>query len=343
MLKNWMNDPESEIILSFRSGGIKIYSLIALFQIIDKLELRESISEIWGSSMGSLIGYLYSIGLSYEQIEMIAFEHYRETYGQNLPARYPERIMKNLLFGGKERSEGLIELKEQIKFYIANAHYKADKNGHSKQIPSYALSTNLRTKEAYGLSLTEAVKPELKGFMRRAKPHEGVLASSAVPMLLAPVKIHSYDNHESDLWVDGYLSEDAPMLIPYQKWKVERKMGSSRKSKLKILAVTIDDNAKSNSLAEKLFEGFIDRAGITHNPFQIINTTFDIRANNIKRHLNKKEGVEVIDLKVPVPRGSLLDLKHIPDFVRAGRREILGSLKLFDEENKEKDNTKEAI
>ena len=60
---DWCKDEDSEIILSIGSGGLKIYSFVALLKIIDLLELRDNINEIWGSSMGAVLSYLYGIGL----------------------------------------------------------------------------------------------------------------------------------------------------------------------------------------------------------------------------------------------------------------------------------------
>ena len=74
----------------------------------------------------------------------------------------------------------------------------------------------------------------------------------------------------------------------------------------------------------------MDEWGLEVSPTDVINTTFEVRNNSLKRYISLDERVEILDIKIDVEQGSILNLETIPKFLIGGRRKVFSVLREFE-------------
>ena len=205
-LKNNKNKDDLKVALVLSGGGIKGYAHLGVLRVLERENIK--IDYITGTSIGALVGTLYSIGYSIDDIEkvldIINVENFLETGSDttNLPLDKKESLKKYSLYvnfdnelnfslpkGLKGNRETYLVVKNLLKNY-ANI-----KNFDDFPIPLRIIATNLNTGETKAFS---------KGDISKI-----LIVSMAIPTIFEPVEI------DGNTYVDGLVSRNLPVEEAY--------------------------------------------------------------------------------------------------------------------------------
>jgi NTE family protein len=191
--------PKVALVLS--GGGAKGFAHIGVIKELEKAGIKPDI--ITGTSMGSIVGALYSIGYTVEQMEQIAIHSdWDNIISNKLPFNkvaieekpYDSRYFAEFGFEDKQIQlpKGMIEGKElalMIDKLTIPAHGIND--FHDFPIPFACVATDITNGEAVVLD--------------KGNINEALRASMAIPSVFTPVKI------DGRLLVDGGLVRNFPV------------------------------------------------------------------------------------------------------------------------------------
>lgn len=200
------NLKDLKIGLALSGGGAKGYAHLGVLKVLERENIK--IDYISGTSIGALVGTLYSIGYSIEEIEEVLDELNLENFwqsGSNLSdlsiekkeslkkysfyVKYDENFKYSLPKGLKDTETMYLELKKILK------GYKDIESTKDLPIPIKIIATNLNT------GSSEAIE---KGDLARI-----LTASMAIPAILEPVEING------NPYVDGLVSRNLPVQDAY--------------------------------------------------------------------------------------------------------------------------------
>ena len=194
------------VALVLSGGGVKGYAHLGVLRILEKENIK--IDYITGTSIGALIGTLYSIGYSIDEIEkvldIINVENFLETGSDitNLSLDKKESLNKysfyvsfdnELNFSLPKGLKGTGETYLVVKKLLKN--YESIKNFDDFPIPLRIIATNLNTGETKAFSKGDIAKI--------------LIASMAIPTIFEPVEI------EGNIYVDGLVSRNLPVEEAY--------------------------------------------------------------------------------------------------------------------------------
>ena len=205
-LKNNKNKDDLKVALVLSGGGIKGYAHLGVLRVLERENIK--IDYITGTSIGAIIGTLYSIGYSIDDIEkvldMINVENFLEAGSDdtNLPLDKKESLKKYSLYvsfdnelnfslpkGLKGTGEAYLVMKKLLK------NYAGVKNFDDFPIPLRIIATNLNTGETKAFSEGDIAKI--------------LVASMAIPTIFEPVEIGG------NIYVDGLVSRNLPVEDAY--------------------------------------------------------------------------------------------------------------------------------
>ncbi|MEO5968505.1 MAG: patatin-like phospholipase family protein [Bdellovibrionia bacterium] len=326
-LKQWFQTPDTRIILCIGSGGMRMYGATALLKILDLLDIRSNIHEIWGSSGGSLVAYPYSEGVAPQWIEQIGYDFYNN--------RYPEINLTGLHFRTflnlgrqafqilKDLKPGIINFQKSLKIAVDEAVLKKDKL--KKKIPFYAISTSTRGHTFSVLTEEENIEKYHGDFLCKCKSLQAMAASAAIPIIFKPELIQM-PKGTMEYWLDGYLNEEIPLVSPYHKWQLDRKnRPDTTPKKLKIFYIDLGmrcseleflRKSKNASLVGKKMKGIAS----------FIDKVLDYRLDQVVKILNSVESVEVVGVRVELGMLGVLDTRTIPLIIQRSREFFTRSL-----------------
>ena len=205
-LKNDKNKNDLKVGLVLSGGGIKGYAHLGVLRVLERENIK--IDYITGTSIGALVGTLYSIGYSVDDIEKVLdkinVKNFLETGSDitNLPLDKKESLKKYSLHvnfdnelnfslpkGLKDSNEAYLIIKDLLK------NYGNIKNFDDFPTPLRIIATNLNTGETKAFSEGDIAKI--------------LTASMAIPTIFEPVEINGA------LYVDGLVSRNLPVEDAY--------------------------------------------------------------------------------------------------------------------------------
>ena len=206
-LKNNKNKDDLKVALVLSGGGVKGYAHLGVLRVLEKENIK--IDYITGTSIGALIGTLYSIGYSIDEIEKflddINVSSFLETVtdNTNLSLEKKESLKKysaylsfdnelNFSFpkGLKGTGEEYLILKKIL------GKYEYMDSFDNFPIPLRIVATNLNTGETKAFSKGDVAKV--------------LIASMAIPSIFEPMKI------DGEIYVDGLVSRNLPVEEAYE-------------------------------------------------------------------------------------------------------------------------------
>lgn len=200
------NTEDLKIGLALSGGGAKGYAHLGVLKVLERENIK--IDYISGTSIGALVGTLYSIGYNIEEIEKILdrlnIENFWES-GANLSdlsiekkeslkkysfyVKYDENFNYSLPKGLRDTETIYLEVKKLLN------NYRDYEDTSKLPIPVKIIATNLNT------GASEALE---KGDLAKL-----LTASMAIPALLEPVEIDGVP------YVDGLVSRNLPVQDAY--------------------------------------------------------------------------------------------------------------------------------
>ena len=205
-LKNDKDRNDLKVALVLSGGGAKGYAHLGVLRVLEKENIK--IDYIAGTSIGALVGTLYSIGYSIDEIEkvldIINVENFLETGSDttNLPLDKKETLKKYSFYINFDNElnyslpKGLRET-EELYLVVKNLlkNYENTKNFNNFPIPLRVVATNLNTGETKSFSEGDIAKI--------------LTASMAIPTIFEPVEVNGA------LYVDGLVSRNLPVEEAY--------------------------------------------------------------------------------------------------------------------------------
>jgi predicted acylesterase/phospholipase RssA len=327
-LKKRLRDKRSRVVLSLGGGGLRLFAHASVMKILDLLDARQHIDEIWGCSGGAIAGLVYSMGVAPDLIEKEGYDLYNERYNFILsPSKL--QVLKNitsdwLLSSNPFTLKGFMDIQKSLQESIARLA-----EGRKIQIPFYSIAYNLHEKCNEILTPTQFKKSDYNGLMHRTEAIDAVLASSSIPILYVP-RIIKRGKTEC-LYVDGGTAEEVPLVSVYKKWKIDRAKKMTDKKKLFVLAVNLFPQVSGwrifrNRMFRKL--PFIDVLKWSSHVADLI------RRARIEDHLHvlrEDPNVEVWELVLPVKGLGVLDPKEIPRIITGAHNSFIQQLLALDE------------
>ena len=205
-LKNDKDRNDLKVALVLSGGGAKGYAHLGVLRVLEKENIK--IDYIAGTSIGALVGTLYSIGYSVDEIEKVLdnlniesfLESGSDLTGLDLDKKetlkkysfyinFDNELNYSLPKGLRETEELYLVVKNLLK------KYENIKNFDSFPIPLRVVATNLNTGETKSFSEGDIAKI--------------LTASMAIPTIFEPVEVNGA------LYVDGLVSRNLPVEEAY--------------------------------------------------------------------------------------------------------------------------------
>ncbi len=307
-LRSLFQRPDTKVVLSLGSGGIKLFAHAPVLRLLERLGCAEHIDEIWGSSGGAVVGLLYSQGLSPHAIEQTGYDLYTGRYDLAIqPSRFAllrQLLRDALLPSPSAESAGFVDLTGALSRLLD--HYCASRQPGR---PFYCLAFNLT--ECREEVLTPGPVPaHLEELVVRTEAREAALASAAVPLLSVPRRVERDSGAVS--YVDGSTLEDVPLYSIARKWDLDRRAGAEMRSHLVILYVKLTQTVSQ-------YRSFSGRIG----KIRLLQTV--AAAGIQKMHerdvdlLSRRPDVRLLRLQLSEGSPDFFDLRRIPAFIRTAK------------------------
>ena len=327
----WFEDPDADVILCLGGGGVKMFAATAFLKIIEALNLKPCIKEVWGSSMGGILGYAFAGGVAPSIVEQWGYDFYNDQISK---ARLNQSIWQVLgrmirlrLNGNENKMEGLVSL-ESILGHVIDDCIDAWNHSNNK-IPFYCAATNVGEMKVFGLSVNGAVPENCEHFIKAMEPKAAICATASIPFLFSAHRnIKEGDTY--DEWLDASLGEDVPISFAYQKWRNK----TDRAKKLKIFYVDSGSKISDFELFRD-FEKFLKPFGISDFPWRLVDLMFSSRLHNMKNVLSVHDDVELLGFNLDLEDLSILEMDCIPKLFLDGRKGILLALEEIEKQLKE--------
>lgn len=194
------NETELKIGLALSGGGAKGFAHIGVLKVLEEAGIEVDV--ITGTSMGAVVGGLYAIGYSTDQLEDIALNtDWNELFDESRPRKYHsifqeqtnERLILSVPYesGTMSLPSGLVEgQKISLLLTKLTLPYHETSNFRELPIPFACVVTNLETGK--GVFVDSGYLPE------------AIRASTAIPSVFKPVSIND------SLYIDGGVIRNIP-------------------------------------------------------------------------------------------------------------------------------------
>jgi hypothetical protein len=313
-------DPDTRVVLSFGSGGLKLFAHATVIRLLEASECAPYIDEIWGSSAGAVAGLLYSHGLSPQAIEHTGYDLYAGHYELAIrPSKFQflrHLVRDALLPSGKLGTAGFVDCTQGLSRMLD--HYCASLR---TRCPFYCVAFNLAQCRPEVLT-PDPVPEHLRGFATQTEAREAALASSAVPLLFVPRRILRA-NREIP-YLDGSTTEDVPLYSPTRKWDLDREAGVETRKRLLILYVKL-----TSTMAQ--YRSHAGRMGKLKLLQTVASAGIATMHERDVELLSYRPDITLLGLQFADSNPDFFDTRRIPEFIRASKEVFPGQLDEIEE------------
>lgn len=321
-LIEWFNDPEARIVLSISSGGVRCYGVPTALRMLDQLGVRHNIDELWGTSGGAIAAYLYGIGVPPSKQEEIAYRIYNEHY-PDLPmfknkSGFLRRVAKGIWGFRAKATTGIFQFYAPMLDIIKDA--EAWKDPSLRNIPFYAVATDLHRKGPVALSSSYDIPAHLQTMMYHCSPRKACVASASVPLVFPLQKIKSRDGTNL-LCCDGAISEELPLMMPFVKWYRDNlsNLKERKKRKLKIFYLDFAQHFPEAPIPTETSSFRITSYSFGNIATRVLDILLCRPKLNFMTLSQDMKDVEVMGIRVDLEKISLLDASKIPQIIDSTR------------------------
>lgn len=218
--------------LALSGGGIRGIAHAGVLKALEENNIK--IDALGGTSSGSMITLLYSIGYTPDEIYKL-FNMYAKTIVK-LNSNVIRKEIKNFIFHKKIYSQGINDGEFIKKIFNKVAKQKGITNINQIQMPIAIPSVDIMTKIKYVFT---SVKNEDKNYISNIEVGKAVQASSSYPIIFAPLK------YREKLFLDGGILDNLPV-------KEVKKLGVDRVIAVKFDSDKIDENSNAVDIVMKI-------------------------------------------------------------------------------------------
>ena len=319
-LRERFADPDTRVVLSLGSGGLKLFAHATVIRILEMLDCAQHVDEIWGSSAGAVAGLLYSHGLSPQAIEQSGYDLYAGRYDLTLrPSKFQllRSLLRDTLLPSSEPGPaGILDCARGLARMLE--HYCS---ALRTQRPFYCIAFNLA--ECRPEVLTPDPVPEhLREFLTQTEAREAALASSTVPLLFVPRRVSR--EHGEASYIDGSTTEDVPLFSPTKKFDLDRAAGVEKRKRLLILYVKL-----TAGLAQ--FRKHPGRMGKLRLLQTVASAGIDTMHRRDVELLTQRPDVTPLGLTFEDSPPDFFDSRRIPEFIRTAKEVFPAQLEKIEE------------
>lgn len=315
-----IRDPDTKFVLSFGAGGLRLFAHPSMMKFINAIGARPNVDEIWGCSGGALAGLAYAMGAPPELFEQRGYDIYNRRFRLTLtPSIF--RIWKNLIFdrflpASPNLLRGFVSAHQSLQVLLN------DFPQHRKiEIPFFCVAYNVKRERNQILTPLPGKKLHCyDDLIIHADPREAVAASCSLPILYIPKVIRGGKGDEQ--YVDGATIEEVPLASIYRKWRIDRKLGIEKRSKLMILAVDLFPRIGQQWLDLPILNKF-PFVDLIHFGLELIDLVRRARIQDQTEPLRLDPHVEVLKITLPLKTLSVLNPRHIPKIIHSAQTSFL--------------------
>ncbi|MDQ3335671.1 MAG: patatin-like phospholipase family protein [Myxococcota bacterium] len=322
--REFLLDPTAKIVLSIGGGGFRMFAATSVLKAIDNLLAgdRSRISEVWGSSGGAFLGYVYASGFNANVIDELGYDLYHGRHGHLTDGSIGSLIKTNLRAMARKavgkrldpEMAGWLDLLDQKEPAAVRKHAR---------IPFFPVAGNPHRGGALSaLSAPEYIHADCADFIYPCDPRDAVAASTAVPgVLRAQRNITGTMSPDQDTWIDGSVTDENPLVLPYIKWCRERERNpDTTPSTLKIVLVNLNLRSSESGVVRK-FQALplLNKIDAVQQLPRVVDMLLDSKTNASIMLLSETGNVEILSLKLVLGTLSANNPRDIPTSIRTGR------------------------
>ncbi|MFO1463491.1 MAG: patatin-like phospholipase family protein [bacterium] len=314
------HQPDTKVVLALGGGGVRMFAHSAVFDFLATLGVQGRVSEVWGASGGAIMGYLFSLGMSPQEIKEIGTVAFRGGIIPPLPTFFS--LAKKLffdLFNASKPSESLKVFRDYQNHLF---QFLGDlSKGKSPKLRLFCTGFNLATQENEVLGPEASHDPYAEDKAYPTSALDAVRASSAVPVLFEPMTIQ--DEYGARQYIDGALIEDVPTQSVYKKWLRDKELGLDTNRHLLVIAVNL---FPSSFLSASFLQSkrLMRIPGYAHLLMSLNCAEYmRVAATKAQKKLLQQDpNVELWDLNITIPNGNLLNLDLIPAVLETAEKNV---------------------
>ncbi len=319
-LRERFADPDTKVILSLGSGGLKLFAHATVIRLLETLDCAEHVDEVWGSSAGAVAGLLYSHGLSPQAIEQSGYDLYAGRYDLALrPSKFQmlRHLLRDTLLPSSEPgAAGFLDCAQGLAGMLE--HYCS---ALRTRRPFYCVAFNLAECRPEVLT-PEPVPEHLHGFLTQTEAREAALASSTVPLLFVPRRIRR--GQREIPYIDGSTTEDVPLFSPTKKWDLDREAGVERRERLLILYVKLTAGMSQH-------RAHAGRMGKLRLLQMVASAGIDTMHRRDVELISQRPDVTLLGLRFEKSQPDFFDSRRIPEFIRMAKETFPAQLDQIEE------------
>jgi predicted acylesterase/phospholipase RssA len=292
-LRRLATNPEYRLVVSFGGGAIAgVCGNIALASLLEELELRQQIAEIWGTSAGAIVGGCWASGTDAATMREILLS---APAGESVDVCY-RSLIASLVFRplGRPLPDGLVRGKRFER----------------------TIDTGLRVKDFEScptpfrcIACSDDGQHRRKVF-RKGSLLPAIRASMSLPGILEPAP--PLDGDDCGFY-DGALVEKTPLISPIAE---HLRAGDDRK----LLLLATHFSGQERGIPAR---GFIHR--FVQSIHAMEEALWEYQLKEARRH--SSDMVNVVLLNPHIEEPGLFDLRHAPEHYRHARRDFMGKLR----------------
>jgi predicted acylesterase/phospholipase RssA len=319
-----IRDPDTKVILSLGSGGVRLFAHAALLKFIDLLNLTSYVKEVWGSSGGAVAGLMYSLGVDPGTIETEGYNLYNNRYSLRFsPSKY--EVLVNLFAdtffpAGDHLLNGFLDCQKALRFMISRHMTKKPK----RKIPFYSIAYNLKDKRNEILTPEKVPKNVYITPTYQVDALDAVIASSSIPILYVPKKI--LRGKSEHIYVDGGTTEEVPLISPYRKWIRDRLNSRDKSKKLLIIAVNLFPAVSGIPLLNLWWMQKMPAFRLLKLSASYADLIRQARIDEQKGHLQRDKDVTLWELVLPLKGMNVLNPRTIPEIIQTAQSSFMEQL-----------------
>jgi hypothetical protein len=307
-LRALLTDPDSRLVLSLGSGGLKLFAHATAFRLLEELGVDDSTDEVWGSSAGAVAGLLYSHGLSPAAIEQTGYDLYSGRYDLAIhPSK--SRVLRQLL------REALLPSRQ-----VSHAGFADCTESLARMLDRYCATFRPR-RSLYCVAFNLAdcrpevltphpIPPHLEELMVQTDALEAALAASAVPLLMIPRRVRIGEREVP--YVDGSATEEVPLHSVVRKWDLDREAGVETRQRLVLLYVKLTGTLE----IYRTKHGRISKLRLLQT---IASAGMETMHQRDVALISTRPDIELLSLRLPGSSPDFFEMRRIPEFIRLSR------------------------
>jgi hypothetical protein len=322
--RDFLMDPAAKIVLSIGGGGFRMFAATSVLKAIDHLlgHDRSRISEVWGSSGGAFLGYVYSSGFNANVIDELGYDLYHGRHGHLTDGSIGSLLKTNLRAMARKAVGKRLDPEMAGWLDLLDSKEPPSTRKHAR-IPFFPVAGNPHRGGALSaLSAPEYIHADCADFILPCDPRDAVAASTAVPgVLRAQRNITGTMSPDQDTWIDGSVTDENPLVLPYIKWCRERERSpDTTPPTLKIVLVNLNLRSTESGVVRK-FQALplLNKIDAVQQLPRVVDMLLDSKTNASIMLLSETGNVEILSLKLVLGTLSANNPRDIPTSIRTGR------------------------